>query len=55
MFCMVDDFFQVQSWLNFMKYQSFYAFNFKKNKSFRFVLANKLNYSNMCILVLINC
>ncbi len=38
-----------------MKYQSFYAFNFKKNKSFRFVLANKLNCSNMRIFVLINC
>ena len=38
-----------------MKYQSFYAFNFKKNKSFRFVSANELNYSNMRILVLINC
>lgn len=52
---MVDDFFQVQSWLNFMKYQSFYAFNFKKNKSFRFVSANKLNCNNIRILVLINC
>lgn len=52
---MVDDFFQVQSWLNFMKYQSFYAFNFKKNKSFRFALANSLNCSNIRILVLINC
>ena len=55
MFCMVDDFFQVQSWLNFMKYQSFYAFNFKKNKSFRFALANRLNCSNIRVLVLINC
>lgn len=52
---MVDDFFQVQSWLNFMKYQSFYAFNFKKNRSFRFALANRLNCSNIRILVLINC
>lgn len=52
---MVDDFFQVQSWLNFMKYQSFYAFNFKKNKSFRFELANRLNCSNIRVLVLISC
>lgn len=52
---MVDDFFQVQSWLNFMKYQSFYAFNFKKNKSFRFALVNRLNCSNIRVLVLINC